>query len=380
MKKELRIGFTGGGTGGHIYPLLAVADSVKEKLRQLSVDFTFYYFGSPGQYSQEFVERNFKIVRIIPFKVRRYASLSNVIDAIKFPISLIQAFIKMLFVMPDVIFSKGGTGAIAVVIAAWFYRIPVFIHESDSIPGLSSKISSSFAKRAAVSFQKTLDIFSGERVALTGNPVRPFLLEPAQDLNGEKAKRIFGFDPALPLILVLGGSQGSKRINEFMLDNVKDFVGKYQILHQVGVDNFKEFKNELAVATEHFIPAERARYKIVDFLKKDIKEAMIASDIIVSRAGSGAIFEIATFQKPSILIPLTESAGNHQFYNAYEYAREGAATVIEEENLKPALFFSQLELIMGNKSKYNLMAQAAGKFAKPKAAEVIAQELIGLAS
>lgn len=378
MKKELRIGFTGGGTGGHIYPLLAVADSVKEKLSQSGTDFKFYYFGAPGQYAQEFISRNFKIVRIIPFKVRRYMSLSNVVDAIKFPASVIQAFVKMLFVMPNIIFSKGGTGAISVVIAAWFYRIPVFIHESDSIPGLSSKMSFPFSKKVAVSFQKTLDVFSGEKVALTGNPVRPFLIEPAPDLNSEKAKKIFGFDPLLPLILVLGGSQGSRRLNEFMLDNAKNFVGKYQVLHQVGPDNFEEFKNELAVSTEHFIPAERARYKIVGFMKNDIKEAMIACDLVVSRSGSGAIFEIAVFKKPSILIPLTEAAGNHQFYNAYEYARDGAAVVIEEENLKPDIFFSQLNLILSNKTKYDTMAQAAEKFAKPEAAEIIAQELISM--
>jgi len=381
MKKELRIGFTGGGAGGHIYPLLAVADSTKEKLRQLGAEnFIFYYFGAPGQYAQEFTGRNIKIIRIIPFKIRRYFSPLNIIDAFKFPLALIQAFVKMLFIMPDVVFSKGGTGAIAVVIAAWFYRIPVFIHESDSIPGRSSKVSLLFAKRVAVSFQKTLEIFKDKKVALIGNPVRRFLIEPAQDLTPEKAKKIFGFDPSMPLVLILGGSQGSTRINEFAIENVKEFVGKYQILHQVGLQNFTAFKNELAVSTEHFISAERNRYKIVDFLQKEIKEALTAADVIISRAGSGAIFEIALFKKPSILIPLSESAGNHQFFNAYEYARDGACTVIEEGNLKPALFFGQLNLILTDKGKYNAMSIAAGNFAKPNAADVIAQELINLAA
>ncbi len=381
MRNQIRIAFTGGGTGGHIYPLLAVAEQVKIKLSQNpESDFQLYYFGNAGQYASDFVGLKIKIVSIISFKIRRYLSPLNIIDAVKLPLAFLQSFIKLLFVMPDAVFSKGGTGSIAVVVAAWFYRIPVFIHESDSIPGLSTKFSVPFSKRIAVSFEKTLESISGEKVALTGNPIRADLLEPAPDLTPEKAKKIFGFDPTLPLILVIGGSQGSAKINEFMIENVKEFVGKYQVLHQVGPQNFAQFKNELAVSTEHFIPVERDRYKIVDFLQKEIREAYVAADIIVSRAGSGAIFEIAVFKKPSILIPLDSAAGDHQKFNAYEYAGNGACVVIEESNLKSSLFFDQVNLILSDKAKYQSMSQAAGTFAKPQAAEIIAQELINLAT
>jgi UDP-N-acetylglucosamine--N-acetylmuramyl-(pentapeptide) pyrophosphoryl-undecaprenol N-acetylglucosamine transferase len=182
----------------------------------------------------------------------------------------------------------------------------------------------------------------------------------------------------VPLILVLGGSQGSQKINEFMIDNAQELVRKYQILHQVGTKNFEQFKNELAVATKNFIPEQRSRYKIVDFLKKEIKDAYIACDIIVSRAGSGAIFEIAASKKPSILIPLDSAAKDHQRLNAYEYAKAGACVVIEEDNFKPAMFLGQIDLILSNKSKYQSMAQAAENFSKPKAAEIIAKEIINL--
>ena len=381
MKNQIRIAFTGGGTGGHIYPLLAVAKEVQKKLSQnTESDFQLYYFGNAGQYAPDFINLKIKIVPIISFKIRRYFSPMNIVDIIKLPVAFLQSFIKLLFIMPDVVFSKGGTGSIAVVMAAWFYRIPVFIHESDSIPGLSTKFSVPFAKRIAISFEKTLESISGEKVALTGNPVRAEFLESDSDLNQEKAKKILGFDPTLPLILVIGGSQGSVKINEFMIENVKEFITKYQVLHQVGPQNLMQFKNELAVATEHFIPIERNRYKIVDFLQKEIKEAYLASDIIVSRAGSGAIFEISIFKKPSILIPLDSAAGDHQRFNAYEYAKNGACIVMEESNLKPALFFSQIDLILTNNAKRQSMSQAAGEFAKPQAAEVIAQELINLAT
>jgi UDP-N-acetylglucosamine--N-acetylmuramyl-(pentapeptide) pyrophosphoryl-undecaprenol N-acetylglucosamine transferase len=377
--KKIRIAFTGGGTGGHIYPLLAVAEEVKEQLSRQGADFELLYFGSPEQYVQDFLKLNIRIVKIVPFKIRRYFSVQNIIDFFKFPFALVQAFVKMFFVMPDVLFSKGGTGAVAVVCAAWFYRVPIFIHESDSIPGRSSNFSFNLAKRVGISFDKTSESFKGDKVALVGNPVRSFLSESDDNLTPDKAKKIFGFDPTIPLILVLGGSQGAVRINEFMIENVKEFVGKYQVLHQVGSQNFKNFKNELTIATEKFIPAERERYKIVDFLQKEIKDAMTAADVIVSRAGSGAIFEIALMKKPSILIPLSESAGDHQKFNAYEYAKSGACIVLEDSNLSPALFFGQLNSILENKTKYGAMSVAAGTFSKPDAAKLIAKELINLA-
>jgi UDP-N-acetylglucosamine--N-acetylmuramyl-(pentapeptide) pyrophosphoryl-undecaprenol N-acetylglucosamine transferase len=266
-----------------------------------------------------------------------------------------------------------------VVFVAWLYRIPIFVHESDSVPGLSTKFSVPFASKIGVSFRKTFDFISSQKVILVGNPIRPELLEIDPEMTKEKAKIMFGFDPLVPLILVIGGSQGSVRINEFMIDNAKELVSKYQILHQVGPQNFEGFKNELAVATKDFIPADRNRYKIVNFLQKEIREAYLAADIVVSRAGSGAIFEIAAFKKPSILIPLESAASDHQRLNAYEYAKNGACVVIEEDNLKPALFFTQIDIILNNKNKYQIMSQAAEKFAKPQASEIIAQEIINLA-
>lgn len=378
MKKDLRIAFCGGGSGGHVYPLLAVAEKVKDILsKDVRIPFEFYYFGDSGMYAKNFTDAGMKMKNITSFKIRRYFSLLNIIDVIKLPFAFVQAFLKMFSVMPDVLFSKGGTGSIPVVLAAWFFRVPVFIHESDSIPGLSNSISFGFSKRVAVSFSKTLEKLKGEKTALVGNPLRSFLLEDDEEgLTKEKAKKIFGFDPETPLVLVLGGSQGAVRINDFMLDNAKDFITRCQVLHQTGVDNFSDFKNELALATEGFIPEQRARYKIVDFFQKEIKEAMIAADIIISRSGSGAIFEIAYFKKPSILIPLKESARNHQFFNAYEYAQRGACIIIEEDNLKSTLFFVQLDNLLKDKIKYQEMEKRAGQFAKPLAADMIAQEIV----
>jgi len=363
-----------------MYPLIAVAQEVKKIAAQEGVNLSLFYFGSAGRYAQELVSLGVSIRSVASSKVRRYFSLLNVLDILKFPIALMQAFWKLFWVMPDALFSKGGTSSVPVVLAAWFYRVPVFIHESDSLPGMSNSFSAKLASRIAISFKKTQEIWDDQRVALTGNPIREFIAGGDAELDRNKAKRILGFDSSLPLLLVLGGSQGSQRLNSFLLDSILDFTSSYQVLHQVGVDNFKDFSAELAVATKSFIPEQRTRYKLVNFFsERDMGDALRAADVVISRAGSGAIFEIAASGAPSILIPLKGSSRNHQLYNASEYARAGGCIVVEEDNLTPGVFFAQLEKLLKNKEIYQQMSKAALAFAKPHAARVIALELLKIA-
>ncbi len=378
--RKIRIGLTGGGSGGHMYPLLAVAESIKKISSNsgIDIDIQMHYFGNPGIYAQELVQDNVKISRIWSVKFRRYFSFKNIVDIMKFPFVLIQSLLKVLIVMPDIMFSKGGTASFPVVLSAWFFRIPIFIHESDTVPGMSNKIAYKFAKRVGVSFEYTKENFWNEiKTAIIGNPVRPYFIEDTGE-DKQKSKKILGFDPSLPLILIIGGSLGSQRINEFLLDNIEELITKYQILHITGNNNFKSFQAELAVATKNLIKEQKERYKIVGYLGKDMKNALIASDLVISRSGSGAIFEIATFGKPSILIPLKESAGNHQLYNAYEYAKNGASSIIEEDNLTDGIFFSQIEEILSNKEKFASMSNASKQFSKPDASNIIAKEILNM--
>ena len=186
--RSIRIAYTGGGSGGHIYPLLAVADQISLLAPRLQTRVSYYYFGKPGHYAQEFIKRNITIKQVMSVKLRRYFSVSNIIDAIKFPFACVQALISMLLVMPDVLFSKGGTGALPVVLAAWILHVPIFIHESDSVPGLTNSVSYRFASRAGVAYTETLDYFTGDKAAVVGNPLREFLLEPS-DITQEQAKK-----------------------------------------------------------------------------------------------------------------------------------------------------------------------------------------------
>lgn len=379
MKQNIRILLTGGGSGGHIYPLLAVTQRLKKIAIQKSLDLEFYYLGPADEFSSVLASADVKISPIFAGKIRRYFSFQNFLDIPKFFIALIQSLIKVYFIMPDVIFSKGGTGALPVVFAGWFYRIPIIIHESDTIPGLTNLLSAYFAKRIAVSFEVALKYFDPQKSAWVGTPIREELLLdiPSQ----ESAKEELGFDSKEPLVLVIGSSQGSKRINEFIVENLVELITETQILHQTGRANFLETEKlaRAALIDSPLADEVKHRYQAVPYLENNLKTALAAADIVVSRASSGAINEISAFGKPAILIPLNESAGDHQRKNAYEFAEFGGGIVIEEENLFPKIFITQINKILKNYEVLEKMKAASASFFKNEAAEIIAQEIINLA-
>lgn len=383
----LRILFTGGGTGGHIYPIIAVAEELKIKFS----DIDLYYFGAYGLFRGLLESNGIKVSKIISAKLRRYFDIRNFIEIpFLFPLSVIQAIWKVFWLMPDVLFSKGGPGSLPVVLACKFYRIPIIIHDSDTIPGLSNKLAARFASRIAISFASTAEIFiaknhkSEKKIALMGNPIRNSLTS-GDILDKTAAKKVFGFNPEKPVILVICGSQGASKINDFMLEIADELITEgFQILHQTGIKNFESVKKELDITLRKYSEEQKNRYKVVPYFEKDLKDAYSAADLIISRASSGSIFEMAAFAKPAILIPLPlEIVGAHQIQNAYEYAKIGGAIVIEQENLKPDIFLFQLKKLFpslsGESEKLNQMSQAAKSFSKPEAAEIIAEEIIKLA-
>lgn len=361
-----KIILTGGGTGGHIFPLITVARKIKIFNKNVQV----IYLGPKSEFENIFLQgEEIKIRNIFSGKLRRYFSIWNFIDVFKIPIGLIQAFIYLFFKAPDVIFSKGGYGSFPVVISGWLLRIPVIIHESDSVPGLSNRILAKFARRILTSFPRT-PYFPLNKTVQTGNPIRVNLLKGSR----EEAINIFGLHQDRPVILILGGSQGAQRINEKILSMLPELIQHFEVIHQVGQNNFDSYKK--AVMANY--PEELLRYyHIMPFLREKIlADAYAVADFIVSRSGSGSIFEIAAVGKPSILIPLPESAQNHQVENAYQYARTGAAVVIEERNFTPHLFLEKIKFILNNPEIYKKMSQAAKNFAQTDASERIARIIL----
>lgn len=372
--KKIRVLFAGGGTGGHIYPLIAVFKELERLARKNNFELKAGFFGSTGKYKEMFEGYGIKIKKIMPSKIRRYFSPLNILEPFKFIIGFLQAMFKVYFFMPDVIFSKGGPGALPVVLAGAFYKIPIIIHESDAIPGLTNRVSSKFAERIALSFSSAAIFFQEKKTALVGNPVREELINNRDDQIF--AKRYWGFNPEKPVILILGGSQGSEVINDFIIRNAPELLKKYQVIHQTGEDKFKEARGELEFIGKEIGQEQARNYHLAAYLNKDLKEAYTAADLVVARAGAGTIFEIASFGKPAILIPLKGSASDHQRLNAYQFSEAGAGRVIEEGNLLSNVFLVQVEKILENKENMKRMSESSFNFYIPDSAKMIAEEIL----
>ena len=374
--QKLRILVTGGGSGGHIYPLLAVLEALNKTIEKTRLEAEIRYLGASGRYRFLISSQNVSVIDITEAKIRRYFSLKNLFDIPKFILSLFQSFWHVFWFMPDVLFSKGGPGSLPVVLACAFYRIPIFIHESDSIPGLANKLAAKYAKKIGLAFESAEQFFDSRKTAVFGNPVRESLFSGI--LPQEETKRVLGFNSQEPLLLFLGGSLGSERINDFVLNNLEELIKDFQVLHQTGISNYQSVKNEAAVILKDYLEEEKTRYQLIGFFEKNYKDALEAADLIISRAGGGIIFEIAGFGKPSILIPLKEAASDHQKLNAYEYADTKAAIIIEEKNLLPHLFINQVKDLFSQPIKLKQMSEAAKNFAKPEAAQMVAEDILRL--
>ncbi len=332
------------------------------------------YLGPKDEYSALLAGHGVELRPIASGKLRRYMSAQNFLDAPKFVIGFIQALWKLYFIMPDVVFSKGGTGALPVVIAAWFYRIPIAIHDSDAQPGLTNVHSGRFATRVFLSFERAAKFFKSNKVMITGSPLRSELLGSRQ--TKEQAKEALGFDKSQPLTIILGGSQGAQRINEFVVAYLQQFVAVTSVMHQTGSGNFEDIK-KLAAAAVTETPIN-TRYIPLPYFD-DMKTALIAADLVVARSGS-SVCEFASFGLPAILIPLADSANDHQRVDAYEFAKNGAAIVIEEANLVPGIFFAELKKILTDSDLRAKMSAASSAFFIPGAAERIAEELMAIST
>ena len=369
---KLRILLTGGGTGGHIYPLIAVTQELNNLAAENGRVLDARYFGGAGEYYDVFINNGIRFISVISSKIRRGSVLENLLDIPKFFLGLLQALWKIYWFMPDVIFSKGGPGALPIALAGKFYFVPIVIQESDTVPGKTNILSGKVAKKIFLAFKSAEGYFTGKNTEVSGNPVR-------SDLTGQNpaaAKQQLGFDVNLPLLLVLGGSQGATRLNAFILENLQQLIRQFQILHQVGAGNYEEYKNEYNFIAKDWSELETRRYQFKPYLEENLASAYSAADLILARAGAGTIFELAAVGRPAVLVPLPEAAGDHQRKNAYEYAAAGAAVVIEQDNFAGNLAISQLSQLINNPALLQKMSATAKSFYRPDAAKIIARGIL----
>jgi UDP-N-acetylglucosamine--N-acetylmuramyl-(pentapeptide) pyrophosphoryl-undecaprenol N-acetylglucosamine transferase len=370
----MKIILTGGGTGGHFYPIVAVAESIRKISKEQKLLDPELYYMAPQKYDERALfENGVKFSYSYSGKVRRYFSLLNFFDFFKTGAGIINAIITVWSIYPDVIFSKGGYVAFPVLVAAKILGIPVVIHESDSHPGRVNLWAGKFAQRIAVSYPQAADYFPKEKVAHTGNPVRKELIEPIR----EGAHEYLKLEENLPTIVILGGSLGSQRINETVIDVLPELVKKYNVIHQTGKNNFEEVSRTAQVLLSESV--HRSRYQPFAYLNLlAMRMAYGAASLVISRAGS-TIFEIALAQAPSIVIPIPKEVSHDQTSNAFSYASAGACTVIEEINLTPHVLLSEIERIIEKPGVAEAMKKGAGSFAKKDAADTIAREILSIA-
>ena len=370
----MKILLTGGGTGGHFYPLIAIAEELRSIAKERKLLNSEIYFMSDAPYNRSILfDNGIEFVKVPTGKYRRYFSMLNFFDIFKTMWGVVSGFMNVFRIYPDVVFSKGGYASFPALFAARLLKIPVVIHESDTVPGKVNLWAGAFAQKIAVSYPDAESYFPKGRVAWTGNPVRK---EVALTIHDGVTER-FNFDSNIPIILILGGSQGSEKINEALLSTLPQLVSLYQIIHQTGTRNFKEVSETANVILgdnpnkTHYFPKE--------YLSPlDLRMSAGIASLVITRAGS-TLFEIATWGVPAIVIPITSSNGDHQRKNAFAYARTGAGVVIEENNLTPEILLSQIDSLMKDSLKREKMTLATRSFAKTDAAHVIADEIINIA-
>jgi UDP-N-acetylglucosamine--N-acetylmuramyl-(pentapeptide) pyrophosphoryl-undecaprenol N-acetylglucosamine transferase len=364
----MRIAFVGGGTGGHFYPLIATA----EALRTTNVPVDLIYIG-PVPYNQdELTASNIKFVYCPAGKLRRYFSVQNFLDFFRTGAGFFVALYKLFIWYPDVVFSKGGYTSVPVLLAARFYRIPVVIHESDSKAGRASLLAKKFARYIGIAYEEVASSFPPEKTALVGIPIRSIIKQidpnPFQSL---------GIPSNVPLIYVTGGSLGAERINNLILRSLKTLLPQYQIFHQTGAS-----LESSVIQTAQALISDQAllsRYYVRGSVDaRTVSTLYDAAALVISRAGSTTLFEIAMHGKPSIIIPIPEEISHDQRTNAYAYARTGAASVLEEGNLTDNLLIAEIQSIMSDQAKYYSMSAAARSFSKPNASLAMAQVLISI--
>lgn len=375
ISHTMKVVFTG-ASGGHFYPLIAIAESLNEIVaeRRLVTPKLYYLSDKPNDEEMLF-SNNITFVRIPAGRVRRYFSFKNFTDVFLTLQGFLTALFTLFRIYPDVVVSKGSYVSVPVVLAASLLRIPIIIHESDAKPGRANLLAANKATRIAVSYDSSIPFFpikTRSKIARTGIPIRRQLRTLPEASVGEN---LFGLDTSVPTILVIGGSSGSLRINETLLDTLAEILPFANIIHQTGKTHIEHVTGRASVVLAQ--SAYASRYHPVAYLSSESMRAAAASaSLVVSRAGATSIAEISLWQKPAILIPIPESISHDQRTNAHAYAHTGAAHVLEEGNLTPHVLQSEVQRIITNPETIAAMSAHASGFANPEAAHVIAEEIV----
>ena len=369
MSKELRVIVSGGGTGGHIFPAVSIANAV----RKLRPDAKILFIGALGRMEMQRVPAAGYEIKGLPIRgfFRPLWKPANIGVAIDYLKSKWQAKKLIRDFKPDVAVGVGGYASSAALGAANSLGIPTLIQEQNSYAGLANKQLASKAQKICVAYEGMERFFPADKILLTGNPVRQTLLDTT--LSREDAVRSLGLDPEKKTILIVGGSLGARTINESVLQHL-DLVQQsgVQFLWQTGKYYYADIKSQLSNLSSQ-IP----NLKVTDFIT-DMGAAYRAADLVISRAGASSISEFCLIGKPVILVPSPNVAEDHQTKNALALANRDAAIYVKDSEAPATLLPLAIETV-GNDARLHSLSENVLKLALPDSAEIIAKEVIKLA-
>ncbi len=370
----MRVLISGGGTGGHIYPALAVA-----KALQSAYNVELLYLGDErGLETQLVPKAGLPFASIRAGKLRRYLSWKTFTDLGRIPVGFIQAIGHLRRFRPDVVFTSGGYVSVPTGFAARLIGVPLITHQQDVSPNLANRLLRPLATRITVSFEDSLRYFPAKKTSLTGNPVREAILNVV-DMETSAAKQSFGLDLALPLVLVTGGSQGAKHLNEVVVTSLPTLLPGCQVLQISGARTFAETRdNAERLLANH--PDWKQRYRLYEYLDAEMPLALAAADVVLCRSGAATLSELAALGKPGILAPLPPGfGGSPQAVNAAMFAQHGAAKVIRNADLAPESLSALLLSLLRDHEQLSTLGTAARALARPNAAADLAALIASMA-
>lgn len=355
--KAIRLIVSGGGTGGHIYPALAIASQIKMEAKDAAILFV----GAQGKMEMEKVPKaGFPIKGVWISGFQRSLSVQNLIFPFKLVVSLIQAFLIIKKFKPNIVVGTGGFASGPVLQIAQWLSIPTLIQEQNSYPGITNKLLSKKVNKICVAFDGMERFFPADKLQITGNPIRSNV---EKQIASAEAKEFFGLDPKKQTLAIIGGSLGARRVNELISDHL-DFIQSFdlQVLWQCGALYYDQYKKKVkdGVVIHSFI--------------NEMQHFYSAADLIISRAGAGSLSELCSVGKPLLLIPSPNVTANHQYHNASALEKKKAAFVIEEKNLETDFkeVFRTLVLDIDIQKR---MHNQLKSLAKPNAASSIVKEI-----
>jgi len=361
----MRILIAAGGTGGHIYPALAVARCLSER----SADAEFRWLGGHRGLEATIVPAaGYPIDRLWLRSLRTVdLSINTVADPLRLAASLPQAMALMGRWRPDALFTTGGYAAIPAVTAARTLRIPSVMWEGNLIPGRSVRATARLAGALAVSFDETCPLLAG-RCFVTGTPIRSF-----QGIDRAGARSRLGLPADEPCLLVFGGSQAVRRLNRAVSDALPGLVDRFSVLHLTGEPAYAD-----ALRHREALPvANRQRYRPFPFLRDEMADALVAADLLVGRAGSSTLAEACALGLPMIVVPYPH-ADAHQVANARRLADAGALRIVPDEAFDAAALL-EAAAVLEDASAMAQMRAAALSFGRPGAGSAVAELVLALA-